>query len=324
MSSENHSLTVQLYNRLHQSLNLSPADPSFAPTDPLDSTFLHDVLAYMDEIEAQSQSSFRSVDELYFNPSAFDAFCLEGGNQLLYQRLVAQILDFLHRLSADPSSHDEISMIDIGCGSGRALLPILAQYAGSKPLRVLGIEPSQAMVDDLLAKQKLAGLRENVSLEVRCASLQQYIHDSPSASRFHVAMATFSISSQSKEARMPLFQWIAGHADCFVMAEFDSQVPEVSTMEASRLLSVPRFSGIVARYVVGAREHHGTPNGPLIMRGFLFPAFLGNFRASPRFTFEQSQSDWIAELSQASWTKIEPQHCAPFWWDNCILFCSKN
>ena len=325
MTSAPETLRDQLFRRLGSG-NGEASQPAERFSDGLsDQLFIKPLLAYIDDGEQKAGRKVGSVAELYFDSSGFDAFCNEGGNVALYEALVTRVAASLNAAAAALAASEvrTLRVLDVGCGSGRALIPVLKQYRGEVPVAVLALEPSRAMLDDLLLQAASAGLPENVEINPFHGTLQELISQQAThcGGRFDLAIATFSISSQAQPSRGPLLSWLSQHAARFVMAEFDCRVPGVSSTDPALLLSPARFSDIVDRYVVGASEHRGSPHERAITHGFLFPAFLGNFRAEPRFTFEQTKEEWGQELKDA-YASVEMEFLAPFWWSDCFLFVS--
>lgn len=264
--------------------------------------FIEGVLCFSDRSSA--------VDSLYVDPTGFNAFCNEGGNVQLYKNLT-------QLLALELSS--STSLLDIGCGSGRALLPALqlSQADRTEPLKVTAIEPSEASLE--LCRQALSEL-SNVEVHPVAQKIQQFIAASAEDIAFDTAVATFSISSQPRSERLGILRWTKNLGARLLLAEFDCHVPNVHATEGPELADVERFDAILERYVAGAAEHRGSPNERVILEGFLYPTFLGNFSSGPKFTFEQSKDRWLQELAEAGYSSIDVRFVSPFWWSDCLLF----
>jgi SAM-dependent methyltransferase len=301
-----------------------------ADDSPAAVAFLTLLQEYLQRFEAAHGLHVQSLAQLYFNPAAFDAFCVEGGNVLLYERLSRMLGGALAAVVAAGDAVAARSLFDIGCGSGRALLPVLAAYQQAAPLQVTALEPSPAMLEHL--QQTVAATPAwpaRVTVTPVAATLQQWMSTTtttPAATPadFDIAWATFSLSSQPREERARLLPWIHDHVRLFVLAEFDCSIPQIDTEDVSALLAPSRFNGIVDRYIRGACEHQDPATRALILDGFLLPAFIGNFRAAPRFTFEQSQTAWVAACRAAGFAHVAAVPCAPFWWSDCALILASD
>lgn len=96
---------------------------------------------------ARHHSALVASDALYVAPDAFEAFVEHGGNVPLYEQaascLVAQLTPLF-------SAHaGELRLLDLGAGTGRLLVPLLARLPPHEPLVVVLVDQSAAMLGTL-------------------------------------------------------------------------------------------------------------------------------------------------------------------------------
>src|SRR3954451_3923001 len=114
---------------------------------------------------------------VYDRPAAFTAFIRGGGNVELYERVSAALAQRYRQLGVE-------SIVDIGCGDGRALVPALAA-AGVSPALTL-VEPSEALLSAAL--DALAGQARVTAHAVDAAAFTADLTE-----RFDLAESTFAL-----------------------------------------------------------------------------------------------------------------------------------
>ncbi len=230
--------------------------------------------------------------DVYASPEGFAAFIAAGSNLPLYQQTSADLAEALRR-------HRALPVLDLGTGDGRALLPALREVSA----RVLAVEPSAALANDLRTAVAKAGL----AVEVVEATAQSLIgHTNWRSARFGLCVATFALQSLPRPDRAQVLGWLRDHCRSVALAEFNA--PD---------LTAPISDGIardiIARYRQGVAEYAADPE-PTVS-GFLMPVLFGYFAAGrERTNWEQPLAGWTADLRAAGFRRVRTRSLYPYWW----------
>lgn len=234
-------------------------------------------------------------DDVYASGEAFASYVRGGGNIPLY----AATVDALRRVY---SEYESVSLLDIGAGDGRALLPALPPHLA----RLDVIEPSAVMLERLRAE--LDSLRIpyhsfNGTLEDFTATLPKF--------KWDVMQGTFSLQSIPPDERAPLLEWLHAHGSRLLIAEFD--VPAFSDM-----FSRQRVQYILDRFPRGLAEYPSDED--VVAQGFMMPVLFGFFdRTAARTNYEQPIAAWIADCHRAGFRHVSAQPLYDYWWARAYL-----
>ncbi|HWQ32708.1 MAG TPA: class I SAM-dependent methyltransferase [Blastocatellia bacterium] len=236
--------------------------------------------------------------QVYDVPAAFSAFIQSGGNIQLYEAVSSA----LRRVYQE---YDSLSLLDIGAGDGRALLPALT----ANVVRLEVIEPSAAMLGALryaLDECRLPYCAFN-------GTLQQFTQHSKD--QREVIQATFSLQSVHPAERPALFRWLRAHGRRLLIVEFD--VPQFTEMYAPEHVQY-----VLERYERGLAEY---PDDDLVAQGFLIPVMFGYFDpTAERTNYEQPIRTWMEQLQEAGFTQVTAHSLSDYWWATAFLIDARH
>ncbi|MGB3439671.1 MAG: class I SAM-dependent methyltransferase [Actinophytocola sp.] len=226
--------------------------------------------------------------EVYDRPAAFTAFIRGGGNVGLYEAVGTA-------LAGQYSRHEVATLLDIGCGDGRALV---AALRGRTPSVTL-VEPSSALLDSAVAALEEVPVTAH---NTDAATFVEHVTD-----RFDLAESTFALHALPHEERSAVLTGLRGHVSRLVLAEFD--VPDHPVGSAEHL------TFLADTYEQGLAEYDSDRD--LVAQGFLLPVLTGQLApGAHRSTWEQPATAWAEQLTKCGYHEvmIEPLHeywCAP-------------
>ena len=228
---------------------------------------------------------------VYVEPSAFTAFIRGGGNVGLYaatSRFLADRYD-----TTTPAS-----LLDIGCGDGRALLPALAA-AARLPERLGLVEPSVALLEDLT--RSLAG--SPVLVDTWPTGAARFADTLTDDEHWDLVESTFALHTLPPTERDSVLTQLRPHVDRLVIVEFD--VPDSAPGSAEHL------GRLAETYEHGLAEY---PDDDLVAQGFLLPVLVGQLApGAVRMSWEQPASAWRAQLERAGFTDVRTQPLFDYW-----------
>ena len=230
---------------------------------------------------------------VYVSNEGFVRFIRGGGNIPLYETS-SNALQSIYK------EYQQIHILDIGVGDGRALLPALCNSVQQLTL----VEPSQTMLDTLISSLTQKGIPHHAI----CSTFQDFI--SYHEGSWDLAQATFSIQSIPPQERVALFTWLKKHAPRLILAEFDVPI-------AGNGFTPQRVRYILERFEQGIAEY---ANDPIVIQGFLMPIMLGYFDTSAaRTNYEQPIQSWIEQLHEAGYIHTQTKRLYPYWWADAYL-----
>ena len=242
----------------------------------------------------------------YEKTETFQVFINGGGNVELYSAVHAALAE-LH-LSVDARS-----LLDIGAGDGRALLPPLSSSRNS--LARLGVvEPTSELLDGLKAGLGKVGLNDGTEVELWPKTLQSFLECPHVGPKWALAQATFSLQSVEPGERTRALRELRSRIDRLAIIEFD--VPD---LEAG---SEEEIASIAARFESGLIGYG--EQATLVAEGFLAPMLLGKVRdPSQRHNWEQPADLWVRELTSAGYEVDEVRTVALYSWSPAFLLVAR-
>lgn len=231
---------------------------------------------------------------VYATPAGFEAFIDGGGNIPLYRSVSAALAELYEE-------HQATSLLDIGSGNGRALVPALEASAHS-PARVQLVEPSEALLEEALSQ-----LATRVpAAEVRSVptNVQKFVDQLPLDANWTVAQSTFALHTLPPEERTAALARLRPHVGVLAIVEFD--VPD-------HTVGGPEHLAFLAEtYERGLAEYDGDRD--LVAQGFLMPVLVGQLRpGAERVTWEQSADRWESQLREAGYERISVRPVSDYW-----------
>ncbi len=221
---------------------------------------------------------------VYDRPAAFTAFIRGGGNVGLYAAVSAALAERYRGVT---------SLVDIGCGDGRALVPALAA-AGTSP-EVTLVEPSRALLDAALAA--LPG-------PVTAHATDATTFTRGLTGRFDLAEATFSLHALPHDERSAVLATLRDHVAHLVLAEFD--VPDHPPGGTDHL------AFLADTYEQGLAEYDADRD--LVAQGFLMPVLTGQLTpGARRSTWEQPASAWVAQVRACGYRNVTTTPLFDYW-----------
>ncbi|GAB3254830.1 class I SAM-dependent methyltransferase [Kineosporia babensis] len=237
-----------------------------------------------------------SAEGVYATPEGFEAFIEGGGNIPLYQATSAALAELY-------DEHRPASLLDIGCGNGRALLPAL-RSAEHAPPQIDLLEPSEAL---------LAGVQQAVAARrVWPCSLQTMLEAVEPETHWDLAQSTFALHNLPHQERTQALTRLRPHVGRLAVVEFD--VPALAPAE--------NLAFLAETYERGLAEYD--TDRDLVAQGFLMPVLVGQLRpGAPRVTFEQTKGRWQAQLLEAGFGEIEFRPLYPYWSSPAFLVTAR-
>ncbi|ONI79629.1 hypothetical protein ALI144C_22895 [Actinosynnema sp. ALI-1.44] len=221
---------------------------------------------------------------VYDQPAAFEAFIDGGGNVPLYQAVSAALADQYR-------THGVKSLVDIGCGSGKALVPALAE---TPVPAVTLVEPSQALLDKALAR--LGDQQVTVAATTGAAFVAGL------DARFDLGESTFALHTMPHEDRSDFLAALRPHVGRFVVIEFD--VAEECPEDRRRTLA-DTFERGIAEY---------GDDRDLVAQGFLMPVLTGQLEpGAKRNTYEQPMRTWVEQFTACGYQDVRAETLIDYW-----------
>ncbi|MGH3876446.1 MAG: class I SAM-dependent methyltransferase [Actinophytocola sp.] len=234
---------------------------------------------------------------VYDRPAAFTAFIRGGGNLRLYEAVSTALAERYDRLGVT-------SLLDIGCGDGRALAPALAQ-AGVAPAVTL-VEPSRALLEAAHAALGREVTAHATDATTFAANLDQ---------RFDLAESTFALHALPPEERTELLTALRGHVSHLVLAEFD--VPGHPPGGPEHL------TFLADTYEQGLTEYDDDRD--LVAQGFLMPVLAGQLApGARRSTWEQPATEWAEQLTACGYRDVTVEPLCDYWSSPAFLLTAAS
>ncbi|GAK58070.1 methyltransferase type 12 [Candidatus Vecturithrix granuli] len=230
---------------------------------------------------------------VYATGEGFSAFIRGGGNIPLYEHVSAA-------LQTVYQEYDNLHLLDIGVGEGRAMLPALTPNITQLDL----LEPSALMLESLCRQLD----RQNIRYQAICCPVQEFIK-TDSETR-DLIQATFSLQSLPPQERPAVFRWLRKHSSRLIIVEFN--VPEFTGMYAPEWVEY-----VLSHYETGLAEYS---DNEAVLQGFLLPVMFGYFdRSRARTNYEQPIQTWVEECRAAGFTTITTRPLYDYWWAPAYL-----
>jgi hypothetical protein len=230
---------------------------------------------------------------VYDQPAAFEAFISGGGNIHLYGRASTVLA------AAYPGV---ASLLDIGCGNGRALVPALQMAGSAAPGAVELVEPGADLLEHCVGSIQSAGLP--VQITGWQMGLTAFLEAAPRAGRWQLAQSTFALQSIEPAERLLALRTLAPLVDRLIVIDFD--------VAAERPRSRSHIRGLAARYERGLAEYDETRD--LVAQGFLMPVLVGQLSPDiPRTNWEHTSAYWASHVADAGFGNIEVTALADYW-----------
>ncbi|MFI9814290.1 class I SAM-dependent methyltransferase [Saccharothrix variisporea] len=237
---------------------------------------------------------------VYDRPAAFTAFIDGGGNVGLYQA-VARGLAGLY------DAERPGTLLDVGCGDGRALVPSL-EKARHRPRRVTLVEPSAALLAG--AVERLRDV-EGVTVDARNVRVEEFLREA--AQRIDLVQSTFALHALPHDERDAALAALASRVGKLALVEFD--VPDLDGDE--------RLAFLAETYERGLAEYGADRD--LVAQGFLMPVLTGQLLpGAKRSTWEQPATAWAAQLRRAGFTDVRLEPLFDYWSSPAFLLTASG
>jgi len=224
---------------------------------------------------------------VYDQPAAFTAFIRGGGNVALYDAVSAALAERYRRFGVT-------TLVDLGCGDGRAVVPALAAAATS--LEVTLVEPSRALLDAALTA--LAG-RSATAHATDATTFTANL-----ATTFDLAESTFALHALPHDERSAMLTALREHVSRLVLAEFDFPAHPVGGGE--------HLTFLADSYERGLAEYD--TERELVAHGFLMPVLTGQLApGARRSTWEQPATAWVAQLTACGYRDVTVEPLCEYW-----------
>lgn len=233
------------------------------------------------------------TQQVYATGEGFSAFIRGGGNLPLYEQVSAALRSVYQE-------YEQVRVLDIGVGDGRALLPALTPNIARLDL----LEPSAPMLESLCKQLE----QQHIPYQRYCSPVQEFIKTDNETR--DLIQATFSLQSLLPEERSAVFRWLREHGSRLLLVEFD--VPYFTDIYAPQ-----RVEYILNHYEKGLAEY---PDNEVVTQGFLLPVMFGYFdRSRARANYEQPMRVWGQECRAAGFRAISSSQLYDYWWASAFL-----
>lgn len=234
--------------------------------------------------------------EVYDQPAAFAAFIRGGGNVGLYEAVS-------DALAGQYDRHEIRSLLDIGCGDGRALVPALSGRA----VEVTLVEPSRALLAAAVAAL------DGVSVTAHNTDAGTFVRTV--GGRFDLAESTFALHALPHEERSEVLTALCGHVSRLVIAEFDVPDHPVGSTE--------HLTFLADTYEQGLAEYDA--DRELVAQGFLMPVLTGQLApGARRSTWEQPATAWAAQLTACGYREVMIEPLYEYWSSPAFLLTARG
>lgn len=246
------------------------------------------------------------VESPYDQAAAFQIFINGGDNVPLYDRVSRALADLY-------DSEETLSLLDIGAGDGRAIIPAM-QMAYCDIERLDVIEPSVELLDSLRSNIERAGFSARSKFSFSNLKAQNFFMEPGPDRWWDLVQSTFALQSLPPDERHEVLLALRDKTEKLAIVEFD--VPE---HEAG---SIEEMSSIATRFELGLKGYGS--NAPLVAGGFLAPILLGKVRdPGRRHNWEQSARGWWAELERAGYRVTYQRSLYPYSWSEAFLMVAE-
>lgn len=233
---------------------------------------------------------------VYDQPAAFTAFIRGGGNVGLYDAVGSALAGLYERLGVT-------SLVDIGCGDGRALIPALR--AAATPPAVTLVEPSRALLDAALADLPTG----TIAHATDAATFARAVNTARTT-RFDLVESTFALHALPHEERSEVLTALRGHVSHLVLAEFDV------TEHADHL------TFLADTYEQGLAEYD--TDRDLVAQGFLMPVLTGQLTpGARRSTWEQPATAWAEQVEACGFRDVVVEPLCDYWSSPAFLLTAE-
>ncbi len=236
-----------------------------------------------------------SDGRVYDQPAAFTAFIRGGGNIALYDAVSAALAGQYERLGVT-------SLVDLGCGDGRALIPALRAAKGTAPAVTL-VEPSRALLDAALAGLPTGTIAHATDASTFAAAL---------TTRFDLVQSTFALHALPPDERSAVLTAVRGHVSHLVLAEFDHPGEDAD-----------RLTFLADTYEQGLAEYDDTDRD-LVAQGFLMPVLTGQLTpGARRSTWEQPATAWAEQVESCGYRNVVIESLCDYWSSPALLLTAE-
>ncbi|MFI7672834.1 class I SAM-dependent methyltransferase [Actinophytocola sp. NPDC049390] len=220
---------------------------------------------------------------VYDQPAAFTAFIRGGGNVGLYRAVSSALAELYDR-------HEVTTLVDIGCGDGKAVVPAVE----GRDVAVTLVEPSRALLDEAVA-QLPGATAHNTDAATFVSAL---------TGRFDLAESTFALHTLPHEERSAVLTALRGHVSRLALVEFD--VPDDPPGSPEHL------TFLADTYEQGLAEYEADRD--VVAQGFLMPVLAGQLTpGATRNTWEQPATAWAAQLTACGYREVTMQPLYDYW-----------
>ncbi|MET3804903.1 hypothetical protein ABIB25_001899 [Nakamurella sp. UYEF19] len=236
--------------------------------------------------------------DVYDQPTAFEAFIAGGGNVDLYQRTSATLATGYPGIG---------SLLDIGCGNGLALVPALQQSVaapgGTAPSMIDLVEPGADLLQHALAA--IAGTGLPVTTTAWQVGLTDFLRSAPPGQRWQLAQSTFALQSIEPQERLAALTVLSTRVDRLLIVDFD--------VADEKPRSRAHISGLATRYERGLAEYDDDVR-VLVAQGFLMPVLLGQLDPDGvRTNWEHTADQWREQAQEAGFRDVQVLPLADYW-----------
>lgn len=234
----------------------------------------------------------KSDGQVYDQPAAFTAFIRGGGNIGLYAATSRALATRYEGVT---------SLLDIGCGDGRALIPALRN---ANPAVTL-VEPSRALLGAATTT-----LTDATAHNTDARSFTSRLTDS-----YDLTQSTFAMHALPPDERSAVLRGLRGHTRKLVLAEFDVPDHPVGSEE--------HLTFLADTYEQGLAEYG--EDRDLVAQGFLMPVLTGQLApGAHRSTWEQPATAWARQVTDCGYRNVIIEPLYDYWSSPAFLLTADS
>ncbi|KAL6064377.1 hypothetical protein QOT17_010957 [Balamuthia mandrillaris] len=299
---------------------------------------------------------------IYSSGAAFEAFIEKGGNVPMYQslsRLFRQnYKEGLESKRNDRNKEEEeenkedspFCILDIGVGSGKALLPSLfdddAEENKNCQMKVELIEPSASLLTSCIDALRSSPSSNSISFTAHNLTIQEFMQNKRreeeelqkenDSNNWDIIQASFALHNLPIEDCGNVMKWAhhclsSSSSSCatrrrggrMLIAEFDVPPSVCLSRYSPAFVEHVRttYPKGLAEYEDAEHEETTSSCFELVAQGFLVPIMLGYFARSQQqnTTYERPVEAWQNELLSAGFARVETHVIYRYWWADAVL-----
>lgn len=266
-------------------------------------SFLEAVVRYL--LGGRNRNVYGSAEGV----EAFKTFVRGGGNVPLYEACREKVVNLLTK-APQTNQRRPIRFLDLGCGSGQLLIPLLERWKPRREMHITLVDTSP--LADGLVERVRACLPEGSVVRHLQMSFKDFCREVDDD--FDVCLSSFALHYSVGLEREHILDWISFHCQRFLLIEFDV---DGERLQRTARDDPARFRWLLDKYQIGADEYADSEKD-LVVDHFLAPVFAKNFSPDLQ-SMEQSAVEWKEAMLKAGMKRVQVETVYRYWWADCVI-----